>query len=127
MEDTQRFGSLTPRMQKYRQSVLDKKPYVRSQRALLCTEAYKANLEKPVVLKRALMLKNILEKMDIYIEEESLLAGNQAESNRDAPVFPEYTLEFVINELDTFEKRDGDVFYITEQRRASFNCAFLGE
>ena len=117
MEDTQHFGSLTPRMQKYRQSVLDKKPYVRSQRALLCTEAYKANLEKPVVLKRALMLKNILEKMDIYIEEESLLAGNQAESNRDAPVFPEYTLEFVINELDTFEKRDGDVFYITEQTK----------
>ena len=35
MEDIQRFGSLTPRMQKYRQSVLDKKPYVRSQRALL--------------------------------------------------------------------------------------------
>lgn len=117
MEDTQHFGSLTPRMQKYRQSVLDKKPYVRSQRALLCTEAYKANLEKPVVLKRALMLKNILEKMDIYIEEESLLAGNQAESNRDAPVFPEYTLEFAINELDTFEKRDGDVFYITEQTK----------
>ena len=75
MENTQHFGSLTPRMQKYRQSVLDTKPYVRSQRALLCTEAYKANQEKPVVLKRALMLKNILEKMDIYIEDESLLAG----------------------------------------------------
>ena len=57
--------------------------------------------------------------MDIYIEEESLLAGNQAESNRDAPVFPEYTLEFVINELDTFEKRDGDVFYITEETKAA--------
>ncbi len=117
MEKSSHFGSLTPRMAKYRQSVLDAKPYVRSQRALLCTEAYRNNMEKPTVLKRALMLKNILEKMSIYIEEESLLAGNQAESNRDAPVFPEYTMKFVIDELDTFEKRDGDVFYITEQTK----------
>ena len=37
--------------------------------------------------------------------------------NRNAPVFPEYTLEFVLNELDLFEKRDGDVFYITEDTK----------
>lgn len=117
MENKNRFGSLTPRMQKYRKDVLDKKPYVRSQRALLCTEAYRENMEKPVVLRRALMLKNILEKMSIYIEEETLLVGNQAESNRDAPVFPEYTMEFVLNELDLFEKRDGDVFYIEEKTK----------
>ena len=33
------------------------------------------------------------------------------------PIFPEYTLEFVLNELDLFEKRDGDVFYITEETK----------
>ena len=36
---------------------------------------------------------------------------------KDAPIFPEYTLEFVLNELDLFEKRDGDVFYITEETK----------
>ena len=30
-------------------------------------------------------------------------------------MFPEYTMEFILNELDLFEKRDGDVFYITEE------------
>lgn len=50
------------------------------------------------------MLKNILEKMPIYIEEDTLIVGNQASSNRDAPIFPEYTMEFVMNELDLFEK-----------------------
>lgn len=63
------------------------------------------------------MLKNILEKMPIYIEEDTLIVGNQASSNRDAPIFPEYTMKFVIDELDTFEKRDGDVFYITEKTK----------
>ena len=74
------------------------------------------------------MLKNILEKMSIYIEDETLIVGNQASSNRDAPIFPEYTLEFVLNELDLFEKRDGDVFYITEETKERLiNCAFLGK
>lgn len=117
MENSEHFGSLTSRMNHFREEVLEKKPYISAQRALLATEAYQKNQHQPAVMKRALMLKNILEKMSIYIEDDTLIVGNQAESNKDAPIFPEYTLEFVINELDLFEKRDGDVFYITEQTK----------
>lgn len=111
------FGYLTNRMNEYRESVLNKKPYICAERALLATEAYKENQHQTNVMKRALMLKNILEKMPIYIEDETLIVGNQAASNKDAPIFPEYTMEFVLNELDLFEKRDGDVFYITEKTK----------
>lgn len=111
------FGHLTNRMNEYRESVLNKKPYICAERALLATEAYKENQHQANVMKRALMLKNILEKMSIYIEDETLIVGNQAASNKDAPIFPEYTMEFVLNELDLFEKRDGDVFYITEKTK----------
>lgn len=111
------FGYLTNRMNQYRESVLTKKPYICAERALLATEAYKENQNQTNVMKRALMLKNILEKMSIYIEDETLIVGNQAASNKDAPIFPEYTMEFVLNELDLFEKRDGDVFYITEKTK----------
>ncbi|MEG0276607.1 MAG: glycyl radical protein [Coprobacillus sp.] len=117
MKNVEHFGDLTPRMNSFRESVLDKKPYICAERALLTTESYKQHQNQPAVMKRALMLKNILEKMSIYIEDETLIVGNQAASNRDAPVFPEYTLEFVINELDLFEKRDGDIFYITEETK----------
>lgn len=111
------FGQLTDRMNKYREAVLTKKPYIDAERALLVTETYKKHMDKPANLKRAYMLQNILEHMTIYIEDDSFIAGNQASSNKDAPIFPEYTLEFVINELDLFEKRDGDVFYITEETK----------
>ena len=117
MKNVEHFGDLTKRMNTFREKVLDEKPYIDATIAILCTEAYKENLNQPVVMKRALMLKNILEKMPIYIEDETLIVGNQASSNRDAPIFPEYTLEFVMNELDLFEKRDGDVFYITEETK----------
>jgi pyruvate-formate lyase len=117
MKNSEHFGELTSRMNHFREEVLDKKPYICAKRALLATEAYKEHLNEPPIMKRAYMLKNILEKMPIYIEEDTLIVGNQASSNRDAPIFPEYTMEFVMNELDLFEKRDGDVFYITEETK----------
>ena len=117
MENMEHFGSLTERMRTFREEVLDEKPYVDAERAVLATQAYEENQNQPRVMMRALMLKKILENMSIYIEDRTLLAGNQATKNRNAPVFPEYTLKFVIDELDLFEKRDGDVFYITEETK----------
>ena len=117
MINSEHFGSLTPRMNSFREQVLDELPYVDAERALLATEVYKENQNQPRDMVRALMLKNILENMTIYIEDETLLVGNQAQKNRNAPVFPEYTMEFILNELDLFEKRDGDVFYITEETK----------
>ncbi|MCC8163988.1 MAG: glycyl radical protein [Lachnospiraceae bacterium] len=111
------FGTLTPRMQHYREELLNAKPQVCAQRAVLTTESYKLHADKPVILKRAYMLENILEHMTIYIEDDTLLAGNQASSNRSAPIFPEYAMDWVIRELDEFEKRDGDVFYISEETK----------
>ncbi|MDO5136742.1 MAG: glycyl radical protein [Eubacteriales bacterium] len=117
MENSRYFGKLTERMQAFREEVLDEKPYIDAQRAVLATQAYQENQNQPKVMVRARMLKKILEEMTIYIEEKSLLAGNQATKNTNAPIFPEYTMEFVLKELDLFEKRDGDVFYITEETK----------
>ena len=82
------YGALLER------TILDKKPYIDATRAILVTEAYQQYQNQPPVLKRAYMLKNILEKMPIYIEDETLIVGNQAASNKDAPIFPEYTMQF---------------------------------
>ena len=111
------FGTLTERMRRFREDVLNASPKVCAERALLTTESYKAHQDMPVVLKRAYMMKNILENMSIYIEDETLLAGNQASENRAAPIFPEYAMDWVIKELDEFEKRSGDVFYISEKTK----------
>ena len=117
MENQEHFGRLTDRMAAFREEVLDEKPYIDAERAVLATQAYKENQNQPRVMVRALMLQKILENMSIYIEDKSLIAGNQATKNTNAPIFPEYTMEFVMNELDLFEKRDGDVFYITEETK----------
>jgi pyruvate formate-lyase/glycerol dehydratase family glycyl radical enzyme len=117
MINREHFGSLTPRMEHFREELLETKPYVCAERALLTTESYRRWADQPITLKRARMLENILGHMTIFIEPDTLLAGNQASSNRAAPIFPEYAMDWVIRELDEFEKRDGDVFYITEKTK----------
>lgn len=111
------FGQLTNRMQVFREKLITAKPQVCAERALLTTQSYQEHFHNPLTLRRAYMLKNILEHMTIFIEPESILAGNQASSNRAAPIFPEYAMDWVIDELDDFEKRDGDVFFITEETK----------
>ena len=41
------FGSLSERMAAFREEVLDEKPYIDAERAILATEAYRENLNQP--------------------------------------------------------------------------------
>lgn len=117
MKNTEHFGELTPRMNHFREELLETEPQVCAERAILTTQSYREHGDQPVTLKRAYMLQNILEHMSIFIEEDTLLAGNQASANRAAPIFPEYAMDWVIRELDEFEGRDGDVFRISEKTK----------
>lgn len=111
------FGNLTPRMEHFRTELLAAKPQVCVERALITTRVYQEEQAQPLAIKRAIMLREVLANMSIFIEDDTLIAGNQASSNRSAPIFPEYAMKWVIDELDEFEKRDGDVFYISEENK----------
>lgn len=111
------FGKLSPRTEAMRRAVLDIRPEVCTERAVLTTKAYKEHEQDQVVLKRAYMLKEVLENMSIYIEDNTLIVGNQASKDRPRLSFPEYAMDWVVRELDDFEKRDGDAFYISEENK----------
>jgi formate C-acetyltransferase len=111
------FGDLSPRTAKIRNRLLATQPTVCTQRAVLTTNSYRQHEQEQVVLKRAYMLDNVLRGMSIYIDPDGLLVGNQGSADRAAPIFPEYAMDWVVNELDEFEKRDGDRFTITEENK----------
>ena len=111
------FGKLTPRMAGFREELLNSQPQVCVERAVLTTQAYRENQDQPLAIKRARMLENVLAHMSVFIEPQTLIAGNQASSNRSAPIFPEYAMKWVIDELDEFDKRDGDVIHISEENK----------
>ena len=111
------FGTSTRRIQKFRSALLNIEPAVCKERAVLATRAYKDHEMDQTVLKRAYMLREVLENMTIYIEPETLIVGNQASENRAAPIFPEYAMDWVIRELDDFDRRTGERFTISEENK----------
>lgn len=111
------FGESREKIKKFRDEVLNTNPSICPERAVLTTQAYRKYSAKQIPVKRALMLKNILENMSIYIEDNTLIAGNQASKNRAAPIFPEYAIDWVVNELDDFDSRDGDRFEISTKTK----------
>lgn len=111
------FGEPSKRIAHMREELLSINPQVCVERAIYTTEAYKEHKDKMKILQRAYAIENTLKHMTIFIEDDSLLAGNQASVNRAAPIFPEYAMDWVIEELDMWEQRDGDAFTISEKNK----------
>jgi len=112
-------GQGFPRVNRVRQDLLDAIPSICPERALLITESYKQTEDQPFVLRKAKALENILANMSIFIEKDQLIVGNQASVMRAAPIFPEYSFQWVVDELDTFDRRTGDVFKIDEKTKTA--------
>ena len=108
---------LTDRIQYLRERVLNAPSTICLERARYYTEAYRENEDKPVIIKRALAIRKTLQGMSIFIEPGELIIGNQASKLRAAPIFPEYAVQWIIKEIDEFDKRPGDVFYVEEAQK----------
>jgi hypothetical protein len=51
--ETSYFGELTGRMREFREELLNSKPQVCAERAIITTETYRANMDQPLALRRA--------------------------------------------------------------------------
>jgi len=118
------YDTRLERMIRIKENLVSIQPSICVHRARLITEAYRESEADPVVLKRAKALDKILRNMPIYIEDHQLLAGNQASKPRSAPIFPEYSVTWLENELETLDSRSGDTFQSTPEDRAEIRKVF---
>lgn len=105
---------LSERIEKLRDAVLETKPSVCTERAKIYTRVYAENEAMPIGVRRALALEATLKEMTIFIADGELIVGNHASKLKSAPFFPEYATKWMLKELETFDKRPGDAFYLTE-------------
>ncbi len=110
---------VSERISRLKKQIIDSVPTVSIERARIVTGAYRDYADKPVLIKRALGLKRVLEKMTIYINPGDLLAGNQSESLRCPPVYPENFCAWMADreEMDMMEKRTLNPLKIPESLR----------
>ena len=107
------------RIEKLRNKILDEIPSICSERACLVTESYKKNEDESIVVKRAKVFNHLLKNMSIFIEEGELLVGNQGSRFKCVPIFPEFSINWLIKELDGDpirpENRPNDKYIIDKE------------
>lgn len=110
------------RIERLRASILNQKPMICPQRARLFTESMRHNQSDPIILRRAKAFAHVLEHTSLYIGADELFAGNQASSPKAAPIYPEYSCDWIVEEFTgkpyRFDERPGDKFYYTEETKA---------
>ena len=106
------------RLDRFRRYMEKRSASICSERALFYTESFQSTEGEPYIIRKAKAFAHTLAHMTIYVEPDSLIFGNQASRNFAAPIFPEYSIDWVIQELDEFELRTGDVFHIDEKTKA---------
>ncbi|MHB1315776.1 MAG: glycyl radical protein [Christensenellales bacterium] len=114
----QYFGAASERMTRLRNKIHAQPFRICTQRAKIVTESYQEHKACGAVMKRAFALRDILSRISLCVEDDDLLMGYMTSSLRAAPIFPEYSMDWIISELDDFEKRPGDRFYPTEEQKA---------
>lgn len=103
------------RIERFHNYMQERRASICSERAVFYTESFRETEGEDYTIRKAKAFAHTLRHMTIYIEEDSLIFGNQASRNFAAPIFPEFSIDWVVKELDEFDKRSGDVFYITEE------------
>ncbi len=89
----------TERIDKLHKYVTSFEYAICTERGHYLTEFYKNNMNLPAIVRRAKAIDYVLENMSIYIMPGSLFVGNQASKPRWAPLFPEFEVEWVEEEL----------------------------
>lgn len=92
--------------------------HVDVERAVIVTDVYRENEDKPPIIRRALSLEALLSRMSVKIREGELIVGNHAKEIRGVPLFPEYGVDWILKQMDTFPTRIGDRFQITEEQKS---------
>ena len=90
---------------------------VDTQRAQIVTEVYQNHPERSNRMNAAYALKEVLEQATLYLYDDELIIGGIAAPAKAAPVYPEFSVDWIINELKhfPFQDRPHDAFEVAPQ------------
>lgn len=115
---------MNQRIQYLKNKIFSYTPILCSERAEQITLAYQETEDQPQIMRRAHAFSRILKNMSIYISERELVVGNQASNPRAAPIFPEFGIHWLEEELEGLPKRQLDKFLVSDKTRRCLRKIF---
>ncbi len=103
-----------PRVNRLRQTFLDRPYEIDVERLRLVTEAYQEHPGCPKKLQCAYAFEKVLLNATLYLYEDDLILGEIAAPAKASPIYPEFSVNWIIDEIlhSPFEEREHDQFYI---------------
>lgn len=114
----------TKRVKKLIEALYAATPEIEAERAVIITKSYMDTEDKPTILRRALALEEILKKQTIIIREDELVVGNLTEKPRSSQVFPEFSNQWLLEEIELIGKRKGDIFIVSAEVKKALKDIF---
>ncbi|WP_045854771.1 formate C-acetyltransferase [Raoultella terrigena] len=116
---------MTNRTERLKEGLFAQPREISLERALLYTASHKQTASEPVLLRRAKATAWILDRVQISIREDELIAGNRTVKPRAGIVSPEMDPYWLLNELDGFATRPQDRFAISEEDKRIYREALF--
>src|SRR5512143_4141770 len=109
---------MNEKIARLRQSSLEAKPSLSSERAFLMTEFYKntSNATMSAPMKRALAFRYLLENKSVSIGDGELIVGERGPEPKATPTYPEITTHS-LQDLDILDSRPKTSFRVSPETR----------
>lgn len=118
------FSKPTDRILRLKKQIIDARPHVESERAVLATQAYKQTEGLSPILRRAKVVEKIFNELPVTIREDELVVGAITKNPRSTEICPEFSFDWVEKEFETMATRVADPFEISKQTADELREAF---
>ncbi|MND56419.1 Benzylsuccinate synthase alpha subunit [compost metagenome] len=118
------FSKPTDRILRLKKQIIDARPHVESERAVLATQAYKETEGLPPILRRAKVVEKIFNELPVTIRDDELVVGAITKNPRSTEICPEFSFDWVEKEFETMATRVADPFEIPKQTADELREAF---
>ncbi|MEW5289291.1 glycyl radical protein [Erwinia papayae] len=120
----QGFSEPTRRVVRLKNAILQAKPCVEAERAMLLTRAYQQNEHLPAIMRRAKAVEKLFLELPVTIRPDELIVGAVTVNPRSTEICPEFSYEWVEKEFETMQHRLADPFVISSQTAQDLHQAF---
>ncbi|MCG9625445.1 formate C-acetyltransferase [Vibrio mediterranei] len=115
----------TERITRLKSALFEAQREISLERALLYTESHQQTEGEHTLIRRAKATAHVLDNVAISIRDDELIVGNRTIKPRAGIVSPEMDPYWIDKELDVFESRPQDKFYISEEDKVVYKEKLL--
>jgi len=107
----------SPRIERLRHSYFQNIPTICTHRARTYTAVYRETEGEPAAIRRGKAFQRYCEEKPVVIQDDELIVGNPGCRPRYVTVAPDYSWQWVLDELDELSARENDPYLISEEQK----------